>query len=174
MNISRNDNRLYQPLTLPNGLRVLLVEDQDSQKAAAALTVNTGHFDDPWHRQGLAHFTEHMLFLGTKDFPASGEFHDFISHHGGSSNAWTGTEHSCYYFDVANEHYYQALTRFSQLFYAPLFNAEEVDKERNAIDAEFKLKIKDDGRRIYSGAQRNGEPKTPFCQVLCGQQQHIK
>tara|TARA_Y100000588_G_scaffold97447_1_gene105869 strand:+ start:66338 stop:69046 length:2709 start_codon:yes stop_codon:yes gene_type:complete len=168
LNISRNDNRLYQPLTLPNGLRVLLVEDQDSQKAAAALTVNTGHFDDPWHRQGLAHFTEHMLFLGTKDFPASGEFHDFISHHGGSSNAWTGTEHSCYYFDVANEHYHQALTRFSQLFYAPLFNAEEVDKERNAIDAEFKLKIKDDGRRIYQAHKETVNPKHPFAKFSVG------
>ncbi|MBS3798865.1 insulinase family protein [Pseudoalteromonas sp. BDTF-M6] len=168
MNISRNDNRLYQALTLPNGLRVLLVADSDSQKAAAALTVNAGHFDDPWHRQGLAHFVEHLLFLGTEKFPEAGEFHDFISRHGGSSNAWTGTEHSCYYFDITKQYFQPALERFSQLFIAPLFNDAEIDKERNAIDAEFKLKIKDDGRRIYQAHKETVNPKHPFAKFSVG------
>ncbi|MEM0515373.1 insulinase family protein [Pseudoalteromonas sp. YIC-827] len=168
MNISRNDNRLYQALTLPNGLRVLLVADSDSQKAAAALTVNAGHFDDPWHRQGLAHFVEHLLFLGTEKYPESGEFHDFISRHGGSSNAWTGTEHSCYYFDITKQFFQPALERFSQLFIAPLFNDGEIEKERNAIDAEFKLKIKDDGRRIYQAHKETVNPKHPFAKFSVG------
>ena len=168
MNISRNDNRLYQPLTLHNGLRVLLVEDQESPKAAAALTVNAGHFDDPWHRQGLAHFVEHLLFLGTKQYPEAGEFNDFISHHGGSSNAWTGTEHSCYYFDITHQYFLPALERFSQLFISPLFNEQEIDKERHAIDAEFKLKIKDDGRRIYQAHKETVNPQHPFAKFSVG------
>ncbi|WP_462157711.1 insulinase family protein [Pseudoalteromonas sp. GB56] len=168
MNISRNDNRLYQPLTLHNGLRVLLVEDKESPKAAAALTVNTGHFDDPWHRQGLAHFVEHLLFLGTKQYPGAGEFHDFISHHGGTSNAWTGTEHTCYYFDITQQYFFPALERFSQLFISPLFNEHEIEKERNAIDAEFKLKIKDDGRRIYQAHKETVNPQHPFAKFSVG------
>ncbi|MFY8272845.1 insulinase family protein [Pseudoalteromonas sp. SSDWG2] len=168
MNISRNDNRLYQSLTLPNGLRVLLVEDKESPKAGAALTVNAGHFDDPWHRQGLAHFVEHLLFLGTKKYPEAGEFHDFISLHGGSSNAWTGTEHSCYFFDITKQYYHDALERFSQLFIAPLFNEHEITKERHAIDAEFKLKIKDDGRRIYQAHKETVNPKHPFAKFSVG------
>ena len=56
MKISTNDNRAYRTLTLDNGLKVLLVHDQDSVKAAASMAVNAGHFDDPLDRQGLAHF----------------------------------------------------------------------------------------------------------------------
>ena len=74
MNISRNDNRTYQPLTLDNGLKVLLVQDLESTKSAASMAINAGHFDDPLDRQGLAHFLEHMLFLGTDLYPESAVF----------------------------------------------------------------------------------------------------
>lgn len=61
---SPNDHRLYRYLVLPNQLRVLLIEDNKCDKSAAALAVNTGHFDDPIERQGdMAHLLEHMPFL---------------------------------------------------------------------------------------------------------------
>ena len=99
MKISNNDKRSYQTLTLDNGLKVLLVQDLDSKKSAASLTVNAGHFDDPNDRQGMAHFIEHMLFLGTEAYPDPGYFSQFINQAGGHCNAWTGTEHSSYFFD---------------------------------------------------------------------------
>lgn len=98
MNISSNDNRVYHPLKLDNGLKVLFIQDLQSEKSAASLTVNVGHFDDPWQRQGMAHFLEHMLFLGTDRHPEPGTLSQFTSQHGGSCNAWTGTEHSSYFF----------------------------------------------------------------------------
>lgn len=70
---SPNDHRQYQYLQLDNGLRVLLVEDLQAQQAAASMAVNVGHFDDPASRPGMAHFLEHMLFLGTEKYPKSGE-----------------------------------------------------------------------------------------------------
>ena len=138
MNISRNDNRTYQPLTLDNGLKVLLVQDLESTKSAASMAINAGHFDDPLDRQGLAHFLEHMLFLGTDLYPESGGFSNFVSQSGGNTNAWTGTEHSCYFFDINNQQFAEALAQFSRFFIAPLLNPKETNKERNAIDAEFK------------------------------------
>lgn len=79
MHISPNDNRSYRYLTLNNELRVLLIQDEQAQKSAAALAVNVGHFDDPSDREGLAHYLEHMLFLGTEKYPKVGEFQSFIS-----------------------------------------------------------------------------------------------
>ena len=70
---SPNDLKEYQPITLVNGLRVLLIHNEESSQSAAALAVNVGHFQDPYDRQGLAHFLEHMLFLGTKKFPDGSE-----------------------------------------------------------------------------------------------------
>jgi secreted Zn-dependent insulinase-like peptidase len=63
---SPNDPKQYKAITLANGLRVLLINNAETSKSAAALAVNVGHFNDPKDRQGLAHFLEHMLFLGTK------------------------------------------------------------------------------------------------------------
>lgn len=53
-------------VTLSNGLTALLVHDPDTDKAAAGMDVHVGHFSDPAELPGLAHFLEHMLFLGTE------------------------------------------------------------------------------------------------------------
>ena len=165
---SPNDPRQYQYLTLPNGLRVLLVQQNDSEKSAAALTVNVGHFDDPHDREGLAHFLEHMLFLGSKQYPTAGDYQHFISHHGGSHNAWTGTEHSSFYFDIDAAFFAPALSRFADMFIQPLFSHDYVEKERHAIEAEFSLKLKDDGRRIYQVHKESINPAHPFAKFSVG------
>lgn len=90
------DDRTYRALTLPNGLRVTLVSDPAMQKAAAALDVHVGSYANPVDLPGLAHFCEHMLFLGTKKYPDENEFSTYLSDHGGSSNAYTDSEDTAY------------------------------------------------------------------------------
>lgn len=165
---SPNDHRRYQHLTLSNGLCVLLVEDNQASQAAASMAVNVGHFDDPVSRPGMAHFLEHMLFLGTEKFPESGEYHAFINQHGGNNNAWTGTEHTNFFFSINADVYEESLDRFSQFFIAPLFNEELVDRERHAIESEFSLKLKDDIRRTYQVQKETVNPKHPFSKFSVG------
>ena len=100
---SQNDHRQYQYRVLNNQLRVLLVEDMQSNQAAASMAVSVGHFDDPVERPGMAHFLEHMLFLGTEKYPDSGEYHAYINQHGGSNNAWTGTEQTNFFYSINAE-----------------------------------------------------------------------
>ncbi|WP_105903328.1 insulinase family protein [Vibrio gangliei] len=173
MHISPNDKKHYRHITLENGLRVLLVHDHSAQKSAAALAVNVGHFDDPHHREGLAHYLEHMLFLGTEKYPVIGEFQSFISQHGGKNNAWTGTEHTCYFFDIIPNEFTQALDRFSQFFIAPLFNQEALEKERQAVDSEFRLKLKDDMRRLYQVHKEVVNPEHPFAKFSVGNEETL-
>ena len=165
---SPNDLKQYQTITLNNGLRVLLIHNDETAKSAAALAVNVGHFDDPKDRQGLAHFLEHMLFLGTKNFPDGSEYQKFISQHGGNHNAWTGTEHTCFFFDITATHFSSALERFSEFFIAPLLADDFVVKERENIDAEFTLKLKDDIRRLYDVHKDTVNPKHPFSKFSVG------
>lgn len=143
------DQRSYRNLELANGMKVLLISDATADKAAAAVDVATGSGDDPQQRPGLAHFLEHMLFLGTKKFPNPGEYQAFISAHGGSHNAFTSLEHTNYFFDIDPLQLKPALERFSQFFVAPLFNEKYVDREKNAVNAEYKARINDDMRRTY-------------------------
>ncbi len=168
MHISPNDTNQYRYLTLDNGVRVLLIHDESAQKSAAALAVNVGHFDDPDDREGLAHYLEHMLFLGTEKYPKVGEFQSFINQHGGSNNAWTGTEHTCFFFDVSPSAFEPSLDRFSQFFTAPLFNEEALDKERQAVESEYKLKLNDDSRRLYQVHKELINPKHPFSKFSVG------
>ncbi len=173
MHISPNDTNSYRYITLPNQLRVLLICDPNAQKSAAALAINVGHFDDPTDREGLAHYLEHMLFLGTEKYPNSGEFQNFINQHGGTHNAWTGTEHSCFFFDVATSAFEKALDRFAQFFTAPLFNEESLDKERQAIESEYKLKLNDDVRRLYQVHKETIHPQHPFAKFSVGNEQTL-
>ena len=62
---------------------------------------------------GLAHFCEHMLFLGSKKYPVENHYKSFLAAHGGRSNAATGEDYTYYYFDIKNDHFNEALEIFS-------------------------------------------------------------
>ena len=88
-------------MTLSNSLTVLLASDPSADVEAASVHVRAGHFDDPADRPGLAHFHEHMLFLGTEKYPAENEYEDYLGRNGGMSNAYTDMEDTNYYFNVS-------------------------------------------------------------------------
>ena len=158
---SENDKRSYAYHTLDNGLRVLLISDPATEMSAAALDVATGSRDDPEDRQGLAHFLEHMLFLGTAKYPQAGEYQAFVSAHGGQHNAFTSLEQTNYFFDVDPDFFPEALDRFAQFFVAPLFTAEYVDREKNAVHSEYQARIRDDGRRLWDVYRELYDPANP-------------
>ncbi len=97
---------------------------------------------------GLAHFCEHMLFLGTEKFPDETEYHKFLSQHGGSSNAYTASNHTNYYFDVSPKYLEGALDRFSQFFLAPLFTESATEREVCAVNSEHEKNVPSDTWRI--------------------------
>jgi len=170
---SQNDNRHYQIFTLENDLQVLIISDPDTDKAAASLDVFVGSSSDPDNREGLAHFLEHMLFLGTKKYPDPDEYQTFIAQNGGSRNAFTAKEHTNYFFDIKNASLEPMLDRFSQFFIAPAFNPEYVERERNAVNSEYLGKIKTENRRFYAALQQAFNPKSPYAKFSVGDLQTL-
>ena len=69
--VSPNDNREYKTLKLANDIEVILVSDPSAEKSAASLRGGVGLLHDPMSQQGMAHYLEHMLFLGTDLYPES-------------------------------------------------------------------------------------------------------
>lgn len=151
---SPNDSREYATLTLDNQLRVLLISDPTADKAAASMNVAVGSSADPRDRAGLAHFLEHMLFLGTDKYPEADEYQSYIRSHGGGHNAYTAQENTNYFFDVSAEFLEPALDRFAQFFIAPRFDEKYVDRERHAVHSEYQAKIRDDYRRGYAATKQ--------------------
>lgn len=162
---SPNDQRDYRYLTLANGLRVLLVSDPDTDKAAASLTVFRGSYHEPDAYPGLAHFLEHMLFIGTEKYPEVDGYQEFIGRHGGNSNAYTAGDHTNYFFDVQPEQFRGAMDRFAQFFISPLFDADYVEREKNAVHSEYQLQLKADNWRagaVMSEVMNPAHPESRF------------
>ncbi|XP_072413834.1 insulin-degrading enzyme isoform X1 [Chiloscyllium punctatum] len=159
---SPEDKREYRGLELSNDIRVLLIHDPTTDKSSAALDVHIGSLADPKEIPGLAHFCEHMLFLGTEKYPKENEYSQFLSEHAGSSNAFTSGEHTNYYFDVSNEHLEGALNRFAQFFLCPLFDASCKDREVNAVDSEHEKNLMNDAWRLFQLEKSTGNPEHRF------------
>ncbi|KAJ3326456.1 Insulinase (Peptidase M16) [Blyttiomyces sp. JEL0837] len=162
------DDRTYAILTLPNALQVLLVSDPTTDKAAAALDVHVGSLCDADDVAGLAHFCEHLLFMGTEKYPEENEYSQYLAKHGGSSNAFTGADHTNYYFDVSAEYLEGALDRFTQFFVSPLFLDSCTEREMKAVDSEHKKNIQADGWRIHQLQKDLSAPDHPYCKFGTG------
>ena len=162
------DQRDYRYLTLDNGLKVLMISDPKADKSAAAMDVSVGAYHAPKDRAGLLHFLEHMLFLGTEKYPDAGEYNEFLKKNGGSSNAYTSTEDTNYFFDVSNQVFDQALDRFAQFFIAPTMDPEFVEREKNAVDSEYSLKLKQDNRRTREAGRQAVNPDHPYSMFSVG------
>lgn len=165
---SQNDQRAYRYLELNNGLKVVLVSDSEADKAAASMDVHIGHMADPKDREGLTHFLEHMLFLGTEKYPKVGEYSEYLKANGGWSNAGTGQEHTNYFFEVNQDAFNEALDRFAQFFIAPTLDPQYVDREKNAVHSEYSMKIKDDARRIREVLKDTSNQAHPASQFSVG------
>ncbi len=166
--VSDSDYRDYDSFELSNGLRVLVVSDAKADKAGAALNVSVGSGSDPKEFQGLAHFLEHMLFLGTQKYPTSGDYQAFIAKHGGAHNAYTSYTDTNYYFDIDANYLEPALDRFSRFFIDPLFTSEFVDREKNAVHSEYQSNLLNDGRRLYDILKQVINPEHPLAKFSVG------
>ncbi|KAJ2251641.1 metalloprotease [Coemansia sp. RSA 455] len=159
---SSNDKNHYRLIRLPNNLTALCVQDLDAKEAAASLSVNIGSSANPVELQGLAHFLEHMLFLGTEKYPKEGDYKVYLARNSGKCNAYTSFTETNYYFSLFNDALEGALDRLAQFFISPLFNADCVDRELKAVDSEYKGNLQSDARRIYQLVARTSNPAHPF------------
>ena len=165
---SPHDPRSYESLVLDNGLKVVLVSDPSADKAAASLDVNIGSGSDPEGREGLAHFLEHLLFLGTEKYPDSAEYKEFMAAHGGRDNTYTSYNHTNYFFDIDKDFLEPALDRFSQFFVAPTFTPKYVSRERQVVHSEYTSKFKSDGRRAFYATKQAMNPDHPYTRLAVG------
>jgi len=146
--VAPTDTAQFRRFVLDNGLRVLLVSDAKFNKSGASLVVNVGQIDDPADTEGLAHFLEHMLFLGTEKYPDVAEYGNYMRQNGGNNNAYTTSDHTNYQFEIRHEAFAGGLDRFAQFFIAPKFNPEFTGREVNAVHNEAMRHVQNDTRRI--------------------------
>ncbi|KAK0594994.1 hypothetical protein LWI29_002428 [Acer saccharum] len=164
----RTDKRQYKRLVLSNSLQVLLISDPDTDKCAASMDVNVGSFSDPDGLEGLAHFLEHMLFYASEKYPLEDSYSKFITEHGGSTNAFTSSEHTNYHFDVNTDCFEEALDRFAQFFIKPLMSADATMREIKAVDSENQKNLLSDGWRMHQLQKHQSLEAHPYHKFSTG------
>lgn len=182
------NTRDLRALELPNGIFTLLISDPSEDWASGALCVATGSHHDPNGIPGLAHFCEHMVFLGTKQFPGASYFLDVISKAGGDHNAFTCGEKTCFYFEVPmtstkigslgidlNKNtdpselvFNHTLQVFANLFKSPTFNDSLCKQEAVVIDEEHALNVTDPEKILYHGMRLLANKEHPFSRFGTG------
>jgi insulysin len=158
------DDRSYRLIKLnQNDLHVLLINDPTTDKAAASLDVYVGSYADKTYGiPGLAHFCEHLLFMGTEKYPEENEYSSYLAQHSGHSNAYTAAEHTNYHFQLSSDHLQGGLDRFAQFFINPLFSASCQDREILAVDSENKKNLQNDLWRFYQLDKTNSNENHPY------------
>jgi insulysin len=160
-----NDASEYRRIVLPNGMKVILLSDPKLNLAAASVAVGVGNLSDPPDRQGLAHYLEHMLFLGTEKYPSESEYGEYLQRNGGYNNAYTARDRTNYHLQVQPGAFEGALDRFAQFFIAPKFTPEFNEREVNAVHSEYQLNLENDGWREWALGNtlvRDGHPARNF------------
>jgi len=168
------DKRDYLHTTFKSGLRVLAVHDPEAEKSAFSVAVEAGSLEDPADFQGLAHFCEHMLFLGSAKYPDKEAFSKQLALFGGTHNAYTSSEETVYFNEIGNEGFEKGLDIFAQFFISPSFDESMVDKEIHAVDSEHKKNQPDTQRRLWHLLRSRANPKNPMHQFATGDLQTLK
>ncbi|CEQ18204.1 M16 family metallopeptidase [Paraclostridium sordellii] len=129
---------MYKIHTLDNGLTIVGEEITYLKSITLGVWVNAGSRIESEKLSGISHFIEHMLFKGTKN-RTSKEIASTIDNLGGQINAFTSKECTCYYVKLLDEHIDIGLDILSDMFLNPLFDKEDIEKERQVILEELKM-----------------------------------
>jgi len=124
-------------LTLANGLKLTLRHAARLKRAAAAIRVHAGSHDAPAKWPGLAHFLEHLFFLGTQRFPLEDSLMRYVQGLGGQVNASTRERTTDFFFEVPPAALAGGLERLCQMLAEPDLGIERQRREREVIHAEF-------------------------------------
>lgn len=124
-------------LTLANGLRVSLQHAPRLKRCAAVLRVAAGSHDVPMAWPGLAHFLEHLLFLGTERFPTDEGLMAYVQRHGGQVNASTRERTTDFFFELPVATFAAGLERLVDMLTHPRLTLKDQQREREVVHAEY-------------------------------------
>jgi len=128
----------YRKTLLPNGIRVVTERIPHVRSVAVGVWVETGSRHEPESRGGMSHLIEHLVFKGTATRSAETIARTMDSV-GGQMDAFTTKEHTCFYVQVLDEHLPLAVDLLTDILLHPLFNAEELEREKSVVLQEIRM-----------------------------------
>ncbi|CAE7228069.1 PXM16 [Symbiodinium sp. CCMP2592] len=170
----RGDPREYQYAVLSNGLQVVNIFDPNSTQAAVSVATSVGSLSDPKDFDGLAHLTEHAMFLGSEKFPEQSGFDVWLAERGGFSNAYTAEEQTVYYVALNEEDFEACLDRYADVFLAPLFKASWIWDEVSAVDSEHSKNRNSQDWRLQELIRYHADERSPMHRFHTGSRETLQ
>lgn len=124
---------------LPNGLRIIFAPQKGSLTSTVLVLVEAGSEYETKEINGLSHFLEHMCFKGTAKRPKPGMIAEELDALGAEYNAFTSQEYTGYWAKVEKGKFPEILELISDLYLNPIFNQEEIEKERGVVIEELNM-----------------------------------
>ncbi len=129
---------MYKIREYANGLRLITKKMPHVSSASLGIWVNTGSRNESARLNGVSHYLEHLLFKGSRRFSGD-EIKESIEGRGGSLNAFTAEENTCYYAKFLGRHLEKVATVLTDMVLYPLLRPRDIEKERTVIIEEIKM-----------------------------------
>ncbi len=152
---------------LENGMRVLAIERHGDPAVAVMLWYRVGSRNEREHEAGVSHFLEHMMFKGSARF-AKGEVDRCTTELGGSNNAFTGYDHTAYWFELASDRWEKAVEIESDRMQNLLLDPKEFDAERAVVLEELSMGDDDPWRALTEAVQAACFERHPYRRPIIG------
>ncbi|WP_395341711.1 insulinase family protein [Ningiella sp. W23] len=159
--------------TLPNKLKIATLRSVNTSVPIISISVNVGHYheqsnDDTKLCYGFAHLLEHMIFHRSQNFNSSDALEKHISQYGGYINGWTHACHTNFHLSCHQDGFLEAATMLCDKIAHPSFRIDDIETEISAIDEEFRLKLQDPIRGLFSVKKAICNPDHPFSRFTVG------
>ncbi len=159
--------------TLPNGLQVIIDQDERFPLVSMRLYVRAGSAYEQPGQEGISHFLEHMVFKGTKK-RAPGQVAREIEEVGGYLNAGTSFDYTVYTIDLPSHEWELGLDILQDMIFGSTFDPDELNQEINVVLAEIQRSLDNPGSRVFRSIQSMIFQDTPYEHPILGFKETVK
>jgi predicted Zn-dependent peptidase len=128
----------YEITTLPNGIRVVAIPLKERKSVSVGIWIHAGGRDENEKNNGVSHFLEHIVFKGTPSRTAN-QIKESVEGVGGSFNAFTSEECTCFLAKTASKHFPKVFEVLSDMVLNASLKESDIEKERTVIMEEIKM-----------------------------------
>ena len=158
---------------LPNGLTVLIREDDRFPLVSLRLYVHAGSAYERPEQAGISHMLEHMVFKGTDKRPKGAVATD-VEKTGGYLNAATSFDYTVYLTDMTREHWKTGMDVLKDMAFHPSLDPADLEAEKDVVVAELKRGEDNPGQRLFRMAQQAALKNTPYFDPIIGYEKTVR
>ena len=163
----------FEEYDLPNGLHVILHQDNSVPIVTTSVLYHVGSKDENPERTGFAHFFEHLLFEGTKNIE-KGKWFQLVTANGGSNNAYTTDDFTYYYENFPSNNLKLGLWMESERMLHPVIDQTGVDTQNEVVKEEKRLRYDNSPYGKWNETVKaNLFNKHPYRQTTIGKMEHL-